>query len=116
MTKAKLKKFKKLYEKARHDILVSIANNSDMELDIDGDDIDKIQGVLISSMADQLSIRDMNRIERIDAALRKIDAGTFGSCEICGGKIGEKRLEAIPGVEICVGCAEQEEREYRQFA
>jgi RNA polymerase-binding transcription factor DksA len=41
----------------------------------------------------------------IDAALRKVDSGTYEICDICGGPIGEERLAARPAALICVRCA-----------
>jgi RNA polymerase-binding transcription factor DksA len=41
----------------------------------------------------------------VQAALDRIDRGTFGTCEACGGPVGDERLEALPYVRHCVGCA-----------
>ena len=41
----------------------------------------------------------------IEAALLRIDAGTFGSCAVCGDVIDERRLEVIPHTPTCVACA-----------
>jgi RNA polymerase-binding transcription factor DksA len=38
----------------------------------------------------------------LDAALRKIDDGTYGMCEICGKQIEPERLEAMPGTRTCI--------------
>ncbi|HVW88592.1 MAG TPA: TraR/DksA C4-type zinc finger protein [Gaiellaceae bacterium] len=38
----------------------------------------------------------------IAAALAKIDAGTYGVCEICGKPIGAERLTAIPWARLCI--------------
>jgi RNA polymerase-binding transcription factor DksA len=38
----------------------------------------------------------------LDAALRKIDDGTYGTCEVCGKEIEPDRLEAIPGTRTCI--------------
>src|SRR3954451_12877920 len=38
----------------------------------------------------------------IDAALERIEAGTYGACERCGKPIGEDRLEAIPYATLCI--------------
>ena len=49
----------------------------------------------------------------VDAALRKIDDGSYGDCERCGEPIAEKRLEAVPFARYCIECqraVEQEER------
>ena len=46
----------------------------------------------------------------IDAALRRIDDGTFGKCQTCGQEIGEDRLSAIPWATQCIDCKRKEER------
>jgi len=38
----------------------------------------------------------------LDAALRKVDQGTYGICEICGRPIEPERLEALPGTRTCI--------------
>lgn len=40
--------------------------------------------------------RDLKKLEKIDAALDRIDNGTYGVCEDTGKKIPKERLEAIP--------------------
>lgn len=42
----------------------------------------------------------------VQYALSRFDAGTYGSCEVCGGAIPLERLEAIPHATTCVVCAE----------
>ena len=44
-------------------------------------------------------------IRIIQAALERIEDGTYGSCEACGEPIGEARLAAIPEATTCVSCA-----------
>jgi RNA polymerase-binding transcription factor DksA len=44
-------------------------------------------------------------LQDIDAALSKIDAGTYGRCESCGNEIAEARLEAMPMARFCITCA-----------
>jgi RNA polymerase-binding protein DksA len=51
------------------------------------------------------------RLEEIDLALARIEAGTFGVCESCGKAIPAKRLERMPGASLCVACKEIEEKE-----
>ena len=43
-------------------------------------------------------------------ALDRIDAGTYGTCENCGGPIGKARLQAFPRATLCVVCKQREER------
>ena len=44
-------------------------------------------------------------IEQIDAALARIDAGTYGACTKCGTTIPEERLELRPFSATCVTCS-----------
>lgn len=46
----------------------------------------------------------------IDAALARIEDGTFGVCTACGNTIGEERLEARPHTALCIDCKRLAER------
>ncbi len=46
---------------------------------------------------------------QIDAAIERIEDGSYGRCEECGGNIPKARLEAIPYAAQCVRCASQQE-------
>jgi RNA polymerase-binding transcription factor DksA len=50
-------------------------------------------------------------VSEINNALRKIEEGTYGLCEICGKKIAKKRLLAIPYTRYCIKCQEKMEDE-----
>ena len=43
----------------------------------------------------------------VDAALGRMDAGTYGKCQRCGRDIPFERLEAIPAAALCVSCKQQ---------
>lgn len=49
-------------------------------------------------------------LEQIEAALGRIDAGTFGTCTNCGRAIAEERLEARPWATLCIECQRDAER------
>jgi RNA polymerase-binding protein DksA len=49
-------------------------------------------------------------LEAIEAALKRIDDGTYGTCVICGKPIAEERLAAIPWATHCIDCKRLEER------
>src|SRR5262245_19762226 len=44
------------------------------------------------------------RVAEIDAALGRVDAGSYGRCEACGQPIPEARLEVVPEATLCVSC------------
>lgn len=49
-------------------------------------------------------------VQEIDAALGRMDAGTYGTCARCGRPIPEERLDAVPYATLCVECKRIEER------
>ena len=46
---------------------------------------------------------------RINEALKRIDDGTYGKCEVCSQLIKDSRLKALPFATMCIGCKEKEE-------
>ena len=56
---------------------------------------------LVQMKADTLS--------RIDEAMRRLEAGTYGECAECGTEIPAARLKALPFAVLCRDCQEQEE-------
>lgn len=85
-----------------------------VEIDNDGDETDEIQANLLIGLANQLNIRDLERVAMINGALQKIKDGIYGKCEDCDEMIPEKRLLANPCFSTCVLCAEEKEREEKQ--
>lgn len=49
-------------------------------------------------------------ISEIDAALQRIQDGTFGTCEVCGRPINAERLEAVPYATLCIDDKRAQER------
>jgi DnaK suppressor protein len=45
-----------------------------------------------------------SNLRDVERALAKLDAGTYGTCERCGGPIAPERLEAIPWAMLCIDC------------
>jgi DnaK suppressor protein len=41
-------------------------------------------------------------LNEVHAALRRIDDGTYGTCELCGKPIGAERLRALPWARLCI--------------
>ena len=48
-----------------------------------------------------------HHLEAVDAALARLDAGTYGVCVACGRPVPAERLAACPAAATCVGCAER---------
>lgn len=58
-----------------------------------------------------MSLEDNARdlLAQIDRALARVDSGDFGTCVRCGEVIGTDRLHAMPAVDLCISCKEEEE-------
>ena len=52
---------------------------------------------------------DEDTLSAIEAALERLEEGTYGCCEECGVKIPKARLNAIPYSTLCFRCASQQE-------
>ncbi|MFJ2517861.1 TraR/DksA family transcriptional regulator [Cellulosimicrobium cellulans] len=75
-------------------------SNADDEHDPDGATI-----AFERAQVDALARDAAARVEEVDAALARLDAGTYGVCEACGQPIADGRLEARPTARTCVACA-----------
>jgi RNA polymerase-binding transcription factor DksA len=63
-----------------------------------------------SQRGEQLRHREEQHLGLIEIALRRIDAGGFGVCEICGKLIAPERLEALPWAQDCLDCHARKRR------
>jgi RNA polymerase-binding transcription factor len=74
------------------------------------DEADHIQASEQREMGLLSRERLVEKIERLTAALKRMDEGSYGTCVECGKSIAPARLKAIPEVATCVACQEKIER------
>lgn len=81
-------------------VAASTSSNSDDEHDPEGATIafERAQVVAVLELG-------RRRLDEIDAALRRIAAGSYGRCESCGREISAERLAARPSAAACIRCA-----------
>jgi len=123
--KSDLKKYKKILEVVRAKIVRGLEH-------LEGDSLNKspressgdLSGYSLH-MADMatdnfdtefnlgLVSNEQQSLNRIDAALRKIEEGDYGLCESCAKPIPQKRLNAMPHTFFCIKCQEVEEKKKR---
>ena len=60
-----------------------------------------------------VEMRVRNELAAVEAALHRLDLGRYGLCEVCGGEIGEARLEAMPAARYCVTDQARAEKDAR---
>jgi RNA polymerase-binding protein DksA len=54
------------------------------------------------------NVRDL--LDKIERALKRMDEGTYGVCEICGKPIEKARIKALPYVDLCIKDAQAQSR------
>ncbi|QBX56310.1 TraR/DksA family transcriptional regulator [Nocardioides seonyuensis] len=76
--------------------------------DTNADDEHDPEGATIAFERSQIGTlvrQARTHLAEVDAAMERLDAGSYGTCEQCGGPIGEARLEARPVARTCITCA-----------
>ena len=86
------------------DTVKDAATGQSREYEDDAQELDTLEteGILVN--------RSVERLARVDRALAKIDAGTYGFSDVSGERIPEERLNAIP--EAVTTLREQEDSEH----
>jgi DnaK suppressor protein len=78
-----------------------------LTFDILKDNPDKSVHELLKHVDARIIGNKSEEIDNIDAALHKLEDGTYAVCEECGEEIPLKRLEAVPSASYCVLCQNQ---------
>ena len=79
---------------------------------------DEVDGIQASEQREiGLATRQLllGRVNRLAAALDRLNDGSYGTCVECGEKIAPARLRALPEVQTCVRCQDFLERAGRQL-
>lgn len=114
MRKSVVKRFQKVFEEERRQILYNdriIRDDFNVNDDDRYDEVDQAATDAEQAMRMRLRNREILYLKKIDQALNRILEGTFGECNSCGEDIELRRLEARPTATLCVSCKEEEERQ-----
>jgi DnaK suppressor protein len=76
-----------------------------------GDSFDVAQEVADESVSRGILATAGEEVGQIDAALERIENGSYGLCEVCGNQIPKQRLEILPYATMCVKCKNELEGE-----
>jgi len=108
LDKKTIAKFKKLLLKQREEIVGEVKQmvESSKEMGQDGiQDIgDEAANIYNKQVLLSLNENERVRLQEVDESLDRIENGTYGICEECGGPISLKRLEVRPVAKYCVPC------------
>ncbi len=114
MKKRDMQRFKKVLLAQRDQLRgrAQKALSGDIQPDPDDfpDEMDTASSEVNLSFAGRLRERERGLLNKITAALEKIEDGVYGECTVCGEEIGLKRLRARPVAELCIDCKDEQER------
>jgi DnaK suppressor protein len=71
--------------------------------------LSRMDALQAQAMAKASGERRAMQLREIDAALRRIDDGSYGDCERCEEPINPRRLDADPTARLCIDCASRSE-------
>ena len=113
----RLEHFRKILTEQLHRHTEQVRGNQQAALDMIADDgvkdsVDMSLQDVNQELQLRLGERESQMVADIDEALRRIDEGTFGTCERCGTLIPDARLQALPTARFDAAC--QSELETRQ--
>jgi len=115
VTDSKLQMIKKKLLKQRQDLLAEAGQTLNTKITTEKesfpDPTDQAVAELDNNFLLRLRGREQKLLKKIDEAIARIDDGTYGVCESCGGEIGVKRLEARPVTTLCIECKTRQEEE-----
>jgi DnaK suppressor protein len=103
--------FRNLLNERRQELLTEAGKTVD-GMDENGNFPDPTdRAAMESDRSFTLRIRDRERklIAKIEEALRRLEDGSYGVCEECGGKINTARLKARPVTTLCIDCKSVQE-------
>ena len=114
MRKTEQKRFEKVLEANREELMANAkrAIAGDIHLDPDDfpDEIDSASSESGLAFIGRLRERERVLLQKIDKALFKIREGTYGRCISCEENISIARLKARPVADLCIDCKSQQER------
>jgi RNA polymerase-binding protein DksA len=88
------------------------STQSDSSGDVGLDDEPADAGTATFEREKDLSIENNVRdlLHKIDRALKRMDDGTYGVCDVCGKPIEKARVKALPYVDLCIKDAQAQSR------
>ncbi|HEY1527523.1 MAG TPA: TraR/DksA family transcriptional regulator [Candidatus Angelobacter sp.] len=108
MDKATLTKFTDILAKKREELTRNLSRTQQegQDTDFGRDEADRATASMSREMTFQQKAQERGLLLLVDAAIGRVNAGTFGECLNCGQEITIKRLTAVPWSRYCITCQE----------
>ncbi|MGE5645310.1 MAG: TraR/DksA family transcriptional regulator [Acidobacteriota bacterium] len=111
MTQRDMAAYKKMLAAKRAELSAGLLSREEIAVERSADQADEIQRALER----ELVIRNLDSrahlLRNVEAALERIEDGSYGVCLECEEEINPKRLAAVPWTALCIDCQERADRE-----
>jgi DnaK suppressor protein len=112
MKSSEMETYKKKLLDLRAELLALEDSSKDaaqpVELDQSGmGSLSRMDALQAQLMAQEGARRRKRQLQKIDGALRRIEAGEYGRCFVCEEEIGASRLSMDPAITRCVSCVDE---------
>ena len=104
------------HDSLREEIRQDLAKSDDDRARLYADRVHDVEDESVADLLVDVDLaeidRDLGELRDVEAALGRIEQGSYGTCETCDGPIGDERLQANPAALRCVACQALHERTY----
>ena len=116
MTGIELEDLRETLERTKAEFVRVMRTRAGIEIEKSADQMDEIQYASERDLAICNVDRETKLLRQVNAALRRVQDGSFGVCVECESQIGSKRLIALPWALRCIECESAADEEARARA
>ncbi len=106
MTKTELNRFQAILTAKVAELERFNRNRDGITIERSADQLEEIQAASQRALAVSSLDREYTELRNVRAAIRRIEEGSFGTCQECDEDIHPKRLAAVPWATFCIRCQE----------
>ena len=110
MTKSELDRFRAILTAKVAELERFTRHREGLTIERSADQLEEIQAASERAVAVSNLDREFTRLRDARAALRRVQEGSFGTCQHCDEDIHPKRLSAVPWAPLCIHCQETADR------
>ncbi len=115
MTKTEKDRFRRILTARVAELERFTRQRDGIVVDRSADQLEEIQGASQRAIAVCNLDREFTQLRDARAALRRIEDGSFGTCQECDEDIHPKRLAAVPSATFCIRCQEAVDRNFEEI-
>lgn len=115
MTKTEVERFRGILTAKVAELERFMRQRDGIVVERSADQLEEIQAASQRALAVCKLDREFTQLRDAHAALRRIENGSFGTCQECDADIHPKRLAAVPWARFCIRCQEAVDRNFEEI-